>query len=460
MTSAKQAHSRPVTVESMTRKAVSAAAIGNAIEWFDFGVYGFLLGIVGVRFFPNVDPSARTLAAFAVFAASFLFRPLGALLFGPLGDRIGRKRILAVTILLMAGSTAAIGLLPTYQQIGVWAPVLLILARMGQGFSTGGEYAGAATFISEYAPDKRRGFYGSWLEFGTLAGFGTSAGLVTLLNLALPGTAMGTWGWRIPFLVALPLGIIGLYLRLRLDETPTFRECVAAHDHAARSGLREVLAHHWREMLLCFGLVVLLNVADYTVLLDMSSYLTSVLLRPSESASLVIFGVLVAMMLVIVPIGSLSDRIGRKPLLLTSGFGFLLLSGPAFWLLVTNTAASVLAGLAIIAFCQVCFLAVVGSTLPAIFHTRVRYGGFAISYNVCTSLFGGTAPFMIAYLMRHTHNDFVPAIYLMTAAAVSIIPMLLIKETAGQPLRGTEAAHRVTAQPASVPPRTGRPEPA
>jgi MHS family proline/betaine transporter-like MFS transporter len=398
MTSVKQAGSQPVTVESMTRKAVSAAAIGNAIEWFDFGVYAFLVEIVAARFFPNVDPSARTLA-------------------------------------------------------------LLVVARMGQGFSTGGEYAGAATFISEYAPDKRRGFYGSWLEFGTLAGFSASAGLAVLLNRTLSGAAMDAWGWRVPFLVALPFGVVGLYLRLRLDETPTFQECVAEHDHTARSGLREVLAHHWREMLLCFGLVVLLNVADYTVLVDTSSYLTSVLHKPSKSVSLLILGVLLGMMVVIVPIGSLSDRIRRKPLLLTSGFGFLLLSGPAYWLLVKNTASSVPAGLAIIAFCQVCYLAVVGSTLPAIFHTRVRYGGFAISYNVCTSLFGGTAPFMIAYLMRHTHNEFIPAFYLMGAAAVSIIPMLLIKETAGQPLRGTEAARRVAAQPASVP-RTGRPEPA
>ncbi|MGH3798310.1 MAG: MFS transporter [Pseudonocardiaceae bacterium] len=444
MTSLRQAASGPVPVESMTKKAVAAAAIGNAIEWFDFGVYGFLVGEVGAQFFPNVEPSTQTLKAFAVFAASFLFRPLGGLIFGPLGDRIGRRSVLAVTILLMAGSTAAIGILPAYAQIGVWAPVLLLLARMLQGFSTGGEYAGAATFIAEYAPDKKRGFLGSWLEFGTLAGFSAGIGLVTLLTWRLAPETMNAWGWRVPFLVALPLGIIGLYLRLRLDETPTFEECVAAHDHGARSGLREVLAHHWREMLLCVGVVVLLNVGDYTLLIYAQEHLTQVLNISNRAALLMICSVLLGMMLVIVPLGSLSDRIGRKPLLIASAFGFLLFSFPAFRLLSRETEpASVLAGLAIIGFFQVCYLAVVGSTLPAIFDTRVRYGAFAIAYNVSTALFGGTAPFVIAYLVHHTGYDDIPAFYLMAAAAVSIIPVLLIKETAGQPLRGTEAARRV-----------------
>ncbi|MGH4023217.1 MAG: MFS transporter [Pseudonocardiaceae bacterium] len=442
-TAAERARSGPTPAEAKSRKAVAAAAIGNAIEWFDFGIFGFLTLLLGGQFFPGDDPVALARNAFAVFAVSFLIRPLGGLFFGPLGDRIGRKRVLPVTILLMAGSTFSIGILPTYDQIGYWATALLVAARLMQGFSTGGEYAGAATFIAEYAPDRKRGFLGSWLEFGTLAGFTGGAGLVTYLTLTLSPDSMSSWGWRIPFLVALPLGLVGLYIRLRLDETPTFQECVVAHDLAWRSPLRKVVARNWPEMLLCTGLVVLLNATVYTLLVYRESYLTQVLGVPDRLALMMTCSVLLGMMVVIVPLGSLSDRIGRKPLLLTSGFGILFLSYPAFLLLSRDGVAAKLAGLAIIGLFLVCFQAVVGSTLPAIFDTRVRYSGFAISYNVATSLFGGTAPWVINFLVERTGSPYTPAFYLMTAAAVSIIPMLLIKETAGQPLRGTEATRRV-----------------
>jgi MHS family proline/betaine transporter-like MFS transporter len=437
---------RRTSVKSMTRKAVAAAAIGNAIEWFDFGVYGFLVMTVGEQFFPQTSPAAQTLDAFGVFALSFLIRPLGGIFFGSLGDRLGRKPILTITILLMALSTFAIGILPTFQQIGILAPVLLGLIRVVQGFSTGGEYAGAATFIAEYAPDRERGFLGSWLEFGTLAGFAGGAGLVTLFSLTLPHDAMAEWGWRIPFILALPLGLVGLYLRLRLHETPAFDECAAAHRGANNSPLREVLTDNRREALICIWLVVLLNTADYTVLVYLQGHLTQVLGISSESALLTLCAMLAGMMLLIVPLGSLSDRIGRKPLLLASGFGFLLFSWPAFWLLARNHPATTAAGLAIIGFFLVCYLAVVGSTLPAIFDTKVRYTGFAISYNLSTSLFGGSTPFMLAFLVRHTGSLHVPALYLMTAAALSITPMFLIRETANKPLRGTEAARRVAEQ--------------
>lgn len=450
MTSAQRPQTAPVPDESTTRKAIAAGAIGNATEWYDFGVYGFLVATVGSQFFPGADPATQTLSAFAAFAASFVIRPLGSLFFGPLGDKIGRKRVLAITIIMMAGSTAVIGVLPTHAQLGIWAPVLLVLAKMIQGFSTGGEYAGAATFISEYAPDKRRGFWGSWLEFGTLAGFTGGALLVTAFTLILPAPAMNSWGWRIPFLIALPLGIIGLYLRTRLEETPVFQEVTAEHG-ATRSPLRELLSRHWREMVICLGLVVLLNIADYVMLVYLQDYLTQILGISTNSALVMICGVLIAMMVVIVPLGVLSDRIGRKPLLFTSGLGFLVLSYPAFWLLSQKSIPLTLAGLAIIGFFLVCYLAVVGSTLPAIFDTKVRYAGFAISYNISTSLFGGTAPFVITLLVKETGNNYMPAFYLMVAAAVSIVPMLVLKETARQPLRGTVAAERLEAGPGAVP---------
>ena len=205
------------------RKAIAASAIGNATEWFDYGIYAYGVAYISAAIFPG-DAANATLLALMTFAVSFLVRPLGGFVWGPLGDRLGRKQVLAITILLMAGATLCVGLLPTYDMIGMWAPFLLVLLRMVQGFSTGGEYGGAATFMAEYAPNRRRGFLGSFLEFGTLGGFSLGALLMLGFSLVLGDDQMHAWGWRLPFLVAAPLGLIGLYLRSRLQDTPVFRE--------------------------------------------------------------------------------------------------------------------------------------------------------------------------------------------------------------------------------------------
>lgn len=191
-----------VVDKPMLKRAVGAAALGNAMEWFDFGVYGYLAVTIGQVFFPSSNPTAQVIAAFATFTVAFLVRPLGGLVFGPLGDRYGRQKVLAFTMILMALGTFSIGLIPSYERIGIWAPVLLLLARVVQGFSTGGEYGGAATFIAEYSTDRNRGLMGSWLEFGTLGGYIAGAGTVTALHMLLSNAQMLDWGWRIPFLVA------------------------------------------------------------------------------------------------------------------------------------------------------------------------------------------------------------------------------------------------------------------
>lgn len=212
-----------VVDRGMLRKAVGAAALGNAMEWFDFGVYGYLAVTLGQVFFPSSNPTAQLIATFATFTVAFLVRPIGGMVFGPLGDRYGRQKVLAATMILMALGTFSIGLIPSYAQIGLWAPALLLLARLLQGFSTGGEYGGAATFIAEYATDRNRGLMGSWLEFGTLGGYIAGAATVTALHMALSQAQMLDWGWRVPFLVAGPLGLLGLYMRMKLEETPAFR---------------------------------------------------------------------------------------------------------------------------------------------------------------------------------------------------------------------------------------------
>ncbi|MYS76988.1 MFS transporter, partial [Streptomyces sp. SID5926] len=255
------------TDPALVRRAVKAAALGNAMEWFDFGVYSYIAVTLGKVFFPSGNPTAQLLSTFGAFAAAFLVRPLGGMVFGPLGDRVGRQKVLAVTMIMMAAGTFAIGLIPSYATIGVWAPVLLLAARLVQGFSTGGEYAGASTFIAEYAPDKRRGFLGSWLEFGTLAGYIGGAGLVTLMTALLSDGDLMSWGWRIPFLIAGPMGIVGLYLRMRLEETPAFAaEVEKAETARVKVPLREMVTGQWRALLLCVGLVLVFNVTDYMLL--------------------------------------------------------------------------------------------------------------------------------------------------------------------------------------------------
>jgi MHS family proline/betaine transporter-like MFS transporter len=213
-----------VVDKSLLKRAVGAMALGNAMEWFDFGVYSYIAVTLGQVFFPSSNPSAQLIATFGTFAAAFLVRPIGGMVFGPLGDRIGRQRVLAMTMIMMAAGTFAIGLIPSYASIGIFAPVLLLVARLVQGFSTGGEYGGAATFIAEFSTDKRRGFMGSFLEFGTLIGYVLGAGTVALLTATLSHEALLSWGWRVPFLIAGPLGLVGLYIRMKLEETPAFKK--------------------------------------------------------------------------------------------------------------------------------------------------------------------------------------------------------------------------------------------
>lgn len=420
--------------QSLLRRAVAAAAIGNCTEWYDFGVYSYVSAYATVAFFPDTEPALTTISYFAVFAISFLFRPLGSFFFGPLGDRIGRQRVLAITILLMSGSTFVIGFLPTYQQIGFIAPALLLLCRMVQGFSTGGEYGGAATYIAEFAPDRRRGFFGSWLEFGTLVGFGLGAGFPTVLILGLDHADMQSWGWRIPFMIAGPLGGIGLYLRKRLEDTPAFTNLQQTHQ-VAKSPLKELLAGHWRRLLILIGIVIAINVGNYTLLTYIATYLQQTLHVSETTALLPLIGVVVMMLVLITPVGALSDRIGRKPVFLSACVCYLVLTYPAFLLISQGTTLTTLAGLALMGICHVQLIGPLAATLPAMFPTKVRYGAFSIGYNLSTAAFGGTAPLVNDAVVNSTGNAFFPAYYLMAGAAIAIIPILLMPETARKPLQ-------------------------
>ncbi len=424
--------------EATVRKAVGAAAMGNLVEWFDYGIYSYVAVIIATQFFPGGDPKSNLPLTFALFMVAYLVRPLGGTILGPLGDRIGRKRVLALTIVVMSAASFVIGFLPTFQMVGWLAPSLLVVARLVQGFATGGEYGGAAAFIAEYAPDRKRGFYCSFLEFGTTGGFVLAAGMVTTLQFALPPEAMSAWGWRIPFLIAGPLGLVGLYLRSKLEDTPAFQQ-LEQEAHIAESPLKELLTHHWRPVLQCMGLVLFYNVAVYAVLFYMPSYLQVTLKLPETEALLYVLAMMLLIMFVIVPVGSLSDRIGRKPLILASAIGFIVLSYPAFLLLGQGTVGSTVGGLVILGLLLVMLLGTMSATLPALFETEVRYGGFSIGYNFSTSLFGGTAPFMMSLLVEEMGSVTLPGVYIAVATVISFASVLMLRESARRPLPGAKA---------------------
>ncbi|MCW0464022.1 MULTISPECIES: glycine betaine/L-proline transporter ProP [Xanthomonas] len=431
-----------VVDKPMLKRAVGAAALGNAMEWFDFGVYGYLAVTLGHVFFPSTNPTAQLIATFATFTVAFLVRPLGGLVFGPLGDRYGRQKVLAATMILMALGTFSIGLIPSYERIGIWAPILLLVARLVQGFSTGGEYGGAATFIAEYSTDRNRGFMSSWLEFGTLGGYIAGAATVTALHFTLSDAQLHDWGWRVPFLIAGPLGLLGLYMRMKLEETPAFQayaEEAEKREHDA-PGLGALFRVHWPQLLKCVGLVLVFNVTDYMLLTYMPSYL-SVTMGYAESKGLLL---IIIVMLVMMPLnvlgGLFSDRLGRKPMVIGACIALLVLAVPCLRLVGTGNDWLIFLGLMLLGVALVCFTSSMPSTLPALFYTPVRYSALSIAFNVSVSLFGGTTPLVTAWLVERTGDPLVPAYYLMGAAVVGIATMAFVRETAGLPLRGSPPA--------------------
>ncbi|MBV4521906.1 glycine betaine/L-proline transporter ProP [Pseudomonas sp. SWRI74] len=444
----------PIGLEDITivddakmRKAITAAALGNAMEWFDFGVYGFVAYVLGKVFFPGADPGVQMIAALATFSVPFLIRPLGGLFFGTLGDKYGRQKVLAATIVIMSLSTFAIGLIPSYASIGIWAPILLLLAKMAQGFSVGGEYTGASIFVAEYAPDRKRGFLGSWLDFGSIAGFVFGAGLVVLISTILGEEQFEAWGWRLPFFLALPLGMIGLYLRHALEETPAFQQHVEQLEQGDREGLatgpkvsfKEVATQHWRSLMTCIGVVVATNVTYYMLLTYMPSYLTHNLHYSENHGVLIIIAIMVGMLFVQPVIGLISDKIGRRPFIIFGSVGLFFLAIPAFMLITSGKIGLIFSGLLVLAVLLNFFIGVMASTLPAMFPTHIRYSALASAFNVSV-LIAGLTPAAVAWLVESTEDLYMPAYYLMVIAVVGLITGVTMKETANKPLRGAAPA--------------------
>ncbi|TLS42344.1 MFS transporter [Streptomyces montanus] len=417
------------------RRATAAGAIGSFVEWYDYGIYGLLAGTLSTAFFPG-DADSALLLTYAGFAVSFAIRPFGAAICGYLGDRIGRKRLLAALILLISGATAAIGVLPTYKAIGWAAPVLLIGLRLLQGFSAGGEVAGAMSFVAEHAEDKRRGFTTSWLPVGSFVSLLAGSLLARLLIETLGQDAMNSWAWRIPFLVAVPLGAVGFYIRSKLEDTPRF-QAVMESRNVSHNPVKEALTS--REHLKAIGLAIALPALNgpgyYIVFVYMPTYLSTELEFTPSNALLVTAAGLLAISVTIPFMARLSDRLGRKPVLAGSALAMAILGYPCFQLISHGSVAAASLGAVLLAVGFAGHAGVIQVTLTELFPTRVRYSAYSIGFSITTALFGGAAPLLMTYLIDRTGDKGVPSYAVVLTALITFVTALALKETSGKPLR-------------------------
>ncbi|EIB96772.1 MFS transporter [Pantoea sp. Sc1] len=410
------------------KRALIAGSVGNFIEWYEFAVYGFLATLIAENFFRLQGESALTgiLLTYASFAIAFFFRPLGAVLFGRMGDRIGRKPTLIFVLIMMTLATAAIGLVPTYAQLGVLAPLIVTGLRILQGLFAGGEYGGAVSLMTEFAPPGRRGLYGAWQSFTVALGLLAGAAIVALLSRLLTPEEMQSWGWRIPFFVALPLGGIALWLRAGMEETPAFIRQQTRPREKVTASLSDTL----KTILLGICRLMVWSAAGYTWLVIMPTYLQASLHTGFNEALLIAVISNLGFAVTIIPAGMLSDRIGRRTVMVSAAILLLVLSLPLLNLLQAENTATGLKGLVVfIAGGVVGLLAGPGpAMLSEMFPTRVRYTGLGLAYSLSNALFSGCAGLIITGLIKETGNPDIPAWYVMATALVSIVALITLNK--------------------------------
>lgn len=424
----------PETIRKTRNKVVAASFIGNFVEWFDYAVYGYLAVTITTVFFPESDKQTGLLLTFGLFAVSFFVRPLGGFIWGHLGDKFGRRLALSWSILIMSAATFCIALIPGYDTIGLWAPIILLIIRVIQGFSASGEYAGAAAFLVEYAPPKRRGLFAAVVPASTATGLLLGSLLAALLTGLLSTDQMHDWGWRLPFLLAAPMGLIGRYIRTRLEDSPAFR-ALEAEDKTDATPIKDLFRDHWRQLIQAVGAVLLNAVGFYILLSYMPTYLSQVVGLDEAKSYLATTVALLTYIGFIFVMGMLSDKLGRKKVLMTASILFVVFTVPLFMLLDTGN-------FVVIVLVQIllgAMLTLNDGTLPSylaeMFPTRVRYTGFAVSFNLSNALFGGTAPFVATFLIGFTGTDLAPGWYLMGAAVIALIAVAFSAETSKQPLK-------------------------
>ena len=427
------AHPALVATAPLRRRAILSCAVGNFFELYDFVLYGFFAVPISQAFFPANDPSLALINTFITFGIGFLMRPLGAIVLGRYGDRAGRRAALVITVGLMALATGCTGLVPTYTQIGLLAPLLLLLCRCGQGFSTGGEWGGAAAFLVEYAEPGRRGLTGSWQQFSTQVGATAASFSAYILAHALAPDAFAAWGWRVPFVLGFLLGPIGYYLRTKVAETPAFERTAERHA-ISRAPLGDALRTHGTAIVQAFLLSVIGIVANYVMIVFMATYAQRTLHISADDALLATTLANLAVMILTPFAGALSDRIGRRPMIAASGVLYLLLGYPLYLLVGQATFGALLTALLIVAAIQSLYTGTIPVILAEMFPTRVRYTALSVSYGFSVALFGGFAPFVATWLIGRTGNPLAPAFLVMAAGALSTVAVLSMREPRNRPL--------------------------
>lgn len=408
----------------------TASLIGTAIEWYDYFLYGTAAALVFNKlFFPKFDPMVGTIMAFATFAIGFIARPIGGMVFGHFGDRIGRKTMLYLTLLIMGIATALIGILPTYESVGIWAPILLVAMRICQGFGLGGEWGGAVIMAVEHAPAHRRGFYGSWPQLGACVGL-VIATLVFMAFSSMPEKEFMSWGWRVPFLFSLALVVVGLYVRMKIAESPAFEKIKNAKQEA-KMPLVEAVVHHWKNILLAMGVRFAENGLFYIYSTFSLAYATTRLGMPRIT---ILYGVLIAAVIESFTIpffGWLSDKVGRKPVYMFGAIFCGLTAFPFFWLL--NTKVPEYAMLAICLGMPIGHAAMYGpqaSFLSELFSTRVRYTATSLGYQLASIFAGAMSPLIATYLLMQFPGEFWPvSSYMILLSLITMVSLVIAMET-------------------------------
>ena len=416
--------------QTQTRRAVSAAVIGNVLEWYDFAVYGYIASILAKQFFPPGDEVTALLQTFLAYGLGFLARPLGGIVLGRIGDTRGRKTALLITIAMMAGGTVLIGILPTYAAIGIAAPLLLVAARLMQGFSAGGEWGTSTAYIVEWAPKGQRGFYGSFQQMSVVAGLLLGSGVAALMNTLLAPEQMSDWGWRVPFLLGGILGPIGLWMRRTIDETPAYKKAVAEQVPAAAGEVSP-----WVMAGRAFGFTIVWTVCFYVLLAYMPTY-TQKYLKISASAALWANTIGLLALVIFIPImGALSDKLGRKPLLLACCIAFIVVPYPIFSFLLGGASYTQLILVQILFAILISTFSGAGpAAIAEIFPTRTRSTWMTTGYALAVAIFGGFAPFISVYLIDKFASPLAHTFYLIAAAIVSTIVIVTLRETAHEEL--------------------------
>ncbi|MDQ0380945.1 MFS transporter [Amycolatopsis thermophila] len=418
-----------VTTKPSARRAALAGGVGTLIEYYDFSVYAFLAVTVGPLFFPSSKPAVSVLLTLAVFGSAYVMRPLGGWFFGRLGDRRGRRQALVVTVVTMGVFSGLLGILPTYASAGVVAPVLLVLVRLAQGFSAGGEIGGAATYVAESAPAGKRGLFGSLTPVGSTLGFSVAAAIVGLMTAVTTSEQMVAWGWRVPFLISLPLAAVCLWVRVRLEDTAEFAE-MAHRSEVVRSPLLAVVKEKPLAVLRVIGIAIAMNGTGYIGLTYFSTYLIQTQ-GFGKQAVYWASAIGIALACATYPLaGMLTDRFGRKPVLITAYVSYLVIAWPAFALLGATSS------IVVVTVIYVVYMALNGlAQVPAfpqfteLFPRRIRYTGVALGFNLGTIIAGGSAPYVAAQLVESTGNPMSPAFWVLGVAVVGLITVLTLHET-------------------------------